>query len=320
MFDNENTVEFAEAFCKPPLDVKAEKKQTAKLGLILLLMMVVMMGVQYLLDFLLSLRFPHSENDVFYMWLLVLIPQYCVAYPLTLWLFGKLPKQEISQNELTGRSLLKLFAVCYCLLIFGSLIGAGVNSILETVFGIDTTLEMDALFYDSPRLLILAVVVIIGPIFEELIFRKHLLDRLVKYGELPAAVASALLFALYHGNFSQFFYAFFVGLIFAYIYVKTGNIKYSIVLHMAVNFCGSLLPLLIDDSGLLILLAVYMVLELSLVVFGGVLLVKNRRRLNFLPSAYAVDNSQAVKIIWLNWGMIAVVICLCGLFAVDLIF
>ena len=43
---------------------------------------------------------------------------------------------------------------------------------------------------------------------------------------------SGLMFGLFHGNLNQFVYAFVLGLCFGFIYVKTGNIRYTIGLHM----------------------------------------------------------------------------------------
>ena len=78
-----------------------------------------------------------------------------------------------------------------------------------------------------------------APILEELAFRKLLLDRLNPYGEVPAAFLSALLFGLFHGNSTQFILAFMVGLAFATVYLKTGNVWYSISFHMIINTVAS---------------------------------------------------------------------------------
>ena len=85
----------------------------------------------------------------------------------------------------------------------------------------------------------LVYAVIGAPILEELAFRKTLLDRLHDYGEGYAAVISALLFGLMHGNHMQFFLAFFIGLIFAMVYQRTGRIIYTMILHAMINFTAS---------------------------------------------------------------------------------
>ena len=49
------------------------------------------------------------------------------------------------------------------------------------------------------------------------------------------------MFALFHLNLFQFFYAFGLGLMFGYVYMRTSQLRYSIVMHMIINFNGSVL-------------------------------------------------------------------------------
>ena len=81
-------------------------------------------------------------------------------------------------------------------------------------------------------------VVVAAPVIEELVFRKWLLDRVGRFGERTAVLLSAVVFGLAHGNFSQFFYAFGLGALFAYVYIKTGHIGYTIGFHMFFNLIG----------------------------------------------------------------------------------
>ena len=70
------------------------------------------------------------------------------------------------------------------------------------------------------------------------------------------------MFGLFHGNFGQFFYAFAVGSVFAYVALRTGGIRYTVVLHFLVNFFGMTVSLAVD--GNLLLTALYGVLYLLL--------------------------------------------------------
>ena len=79
-----------------------------------------------------------------------------------------------------------------------------------------------------------------APVFEELVFRKTLLTVLHPYGEKCAALVTALLFGLIHGNSGQFTLAFLLGLLFAAVYLKTGNILYTMTLHFIINLTASL--------------------------------------------------------------------------------
>lgn len=82
---------------------------------------------------------------------------------------------------------------------------------------------------------------ILGPVFEELIFRKKLIDCTIKYGEGVAILSSGIMFGLFHTSVTQFFYATGMGMLWAYIYIKTGRIRYSIIYHIINNFTVSVL-------------------------------------------------------------------------------
>lgn len=84
-----------------------------------------------------------------------------------------------------------------------------------------------------------------APVIEELIFRKTLLDVLHPYGQRCAALVTALLFGLMHGNSGQFLLAFLLGLLFAAVYLKTGNILYTMLLHFVINLTASVPELLL---------------------------------------------------------------------------
>ena len=49
---------------------------------------------------------------------------------------------------------------------------------------------------------------------------------------------SALLFGAIHTNFSQFFYALFVGIVFGWVYTYSGKLRYSMILHALFNAFG----------------------------------------------------------------------------------
>jgi len=92
--------------------------------------------------------------------------------------------------------------------------------------------------------------VVVAPIAEELLFRMgvyQLLGRRLKKGS--AIILCTLIFALLHGYALQGFCMCLVGgLLFLLIYVRTGNIWYSIVAHMICNLDAYILNTL-EDRG-----------------------------------------------------------------------
>lgn len=84
------------------------------------------------------------------------------------------------------------------------------------------------------------MVAVLAPIFEELVFRKLIIDRTRRYGEVTAIMFSALAFGLFHCNLYQLFYAFGIGLILGYVYVRSGNVILTIIIHMIINGTSSI--------------------------------------------------------------------------------
>lgn len=87
----------------------------------------------------------------------------------------------------------------------------------------------------------LILLLVFNPIFEELLFRKIALDRLLILGEKPAIIVSSLFFAIPH-IYSQgvplFFGTFIIAMVWGYVRVKTGKMWPVIVLHSLFNLYG----------------------------------------------------------------------------------
>jgi membrane protease YdiL (CAAX protease family) len=128
-----------------------------------------------------------------------------------------------------------------------STIGKGYFLCLATVFSINmmvSTLSGEAprsenpilgLFLDAPAwkfVLLGLLVVVVGPVFEEIIFRGWLFGGLRnRWGDRLAAVVSAALFALIHGDAPGLPALFCLGLIFAGVYRRSGSLYASILVH-----------------------------------------------------------------------------------------
>ena len=77
-------------------------------------------------------------------------------------------------------------------------------------------------------------VVLIGPIFEELIFRGAVMGVLKRFGNNFAILFSALLFGFYHALILQIPFAFVLGLLLGYV-ASRWSLRAAIALHIAVN-------------------------------------------------------------------------------------
>lgn len=86
----------------------------------------------------------------------------------------------------------------------------------------------------------LVYVVLIGPIFEELIFRGAIMGTLRRFGDNFAILFSSLLFGFYHMLIMQIPFAFVLGLLLGYVAARW-SLRASIALHMVVNGLSALL-------------------------------------------------------------------------------
>lgn len=112
-------------------------------------------------------------------------------------------------------------------------------------------------------------IAILPAIFEELYMRKGVINYLKKYGSTFAIVTSAIMFASIHLNLSQSIFAFMLGILFAYIAVKTNRIFPTILLHF-INNGLSALVLIFKDNLIVTGLIGFVYL---LINFAGIILI-----------------------------------------------
>ena len=167
----------------------------------------------------------------------------------------------------------------------------------------------------------LLIISIFAPICEEILFRKFLIDRTIKYGAKVSIILSAVLFAFFHGNLNQFFYAFLMGGFFAYVYIRTGKITYTIILHAIVNFMGSVMSLILANSVTniqitpnpvdAVIILGYIVIILSFLLIGlyGLTRIKKAR---FNGSKTKINLKNPFKTVYLNLGMILFILFFIG--------
>lgn len=116
---------------------------------------------------------------------------------------------------------------------------------------------------------------ILGPIIEELIFRGIIYNRLKEITSIKASmIISTIIFALFHFELSQIFYAFLMGYLFVIIYEFYGNLKASIIAHMSANIVITLFIYNIINFSVINQLIIYII---SFVIF--IILLK---RVNYL--------------------------------------
>ena len=87
----------------------------------------------------------------------------------------------------------------------------------------------------------LLIIVILGPILEEIFFRGVIFGYLKKnFNIIAAIIVQALIFGIMHGNIVQSIYAFISGIVFAIVYLHYESLFACIIVHIEMNFFGTI--------------------------------------------------------------------------------
>lgn len=116
-------------------------------------------------------------------------------------------------------------------------------------------------------------VVILAPIFEELIFRGMILNALTKYNKMFAIIVTSLLFGLLHLNITQAIPAFFMSLVLCYMYVQTDSILVTILAHAGNNL---LVLMSVYSDNFVLITVVIMVF----VIYGLITIILKSKEVN----------------------------------------
>lgn len=302
------------------LKIKEENKKVFnRIGLAMLVSMILVNVIQIIFFNIIGKVNQDLLSASWINYIALAISYYLIGFPVFYFMIKGLPEGEKREDKKLGVwEIVKFCFISYSLMyIFNFL--TNIFIILISIFkGSEVVNPLQNIIEGSSLILTLIFVGILSPIIEEMMFRGIMLNKLKRYGDKVAIITTALLFGLFHANFSQFFYATVLGLIFAYVTLKTGTIKYSIILHIFVNMMGSfIIPLIIGDGSNLVAYGCVLFLVLLISIVGLVLLIKDRKNISLLDGEVKLEKGTAFKTIWINLGMILfTVICLVSMIAV----
>lgn len=309
--------------------LKTYKKHFSLLGLMYFLGALIIIGVQVAVSMLVLAFAPSLLDNPNLSLLVSMLPTCTIAFPLTSLLIHQIPGVQMKKHNMKPAQLLGAFAISYALMYLSNLAGQFFTNIIGIIKGSPVDDAIADLVSELNPLTAFFVMVLLAPALEEWIFRKLLVDRTIRYGEGTAIFLSGLMFGLFHGNLNQFVYTFLIGAFWAFIYVKTGRLRYTIYLHMALNFMGSIGSLFFLGAistleggssamngfhfllGMLIPLAIvipYLIVVFGLVISGIVLLVTNWKRFRLIPAELFIPKEKRFSVIFLNAGMILYVL------------
>lgn len=308
-------------------EMKDVKKQFSKIGLVLFLGTLIIYGIQ-ILSYTIAGKVPAIAENGSLSFLVGMLPMYIIAFPVIFLMFKKIPVQISGEKKkMPIHHLLSAFLISYA----GTYICNIIGNIIASIVGVIKQSPVENVMLNVTSNINPAVnffiIVICAPIMEELLFRKSIIDRTAKYGEGISIVFSGLLFGLFHGNLVQFSYAFWIGVFFGFIYIKTKNIVYPVILHMIINFLGSFIgAFIIEVSGLnlinaeaseaelmavmmdnivgLAILFLYMICIIGFVIAGIIIFLVNKKKFKLTAGEVTIEKGQKIKTIIFNLGVI----------------
>ncbi|KAF1297887.1 hypothetical protein BAU15_08255 [Enterococcus sp. JM4C] len=284
------------------------KKQFSAIGFGLALIMIL----GQLVGPILESSFPTIFSGVIGTMVASYIGIYVFGVGLLLVITRKMTKAKINEkNTISIKKLILLFIFGYGTSSFVTL----AYNYLFKLLGANDGNAVGAAVVQMDLVQNLLVVVCIGPILEELLYRGLLYKLIAPIGKYQYIVFSSVAFGLFHGNISQIIYASILGAILGYIMWETKNIMYTILFHILNNFIGGFLPLVLGD-GKLGYIVIYSLMAIS--IAATVLMVLFVLKKGAVRKTIMQMKKVSFKPLFINFGTLTYII-ICSLLAIATI-
>ena len=311
--------------------VKAARKQFSRIGGMFFAGTLVIYAVQILVSVAANLLKPEwlSNGDISLT--LSMMPMYLIGMPVLILLVKGVPSEAPQRHSIKGGHFVLAAIMCFALAYAANIVGLILTAVIGIIKGSAVENPIVTAMEPTSGWVLIFYVVICAPIMEEYVFRKLVVDRAVRYGQGIAVVLSGLMFGLFHGNLNQFAYAFVIGVFLAFLYVKTGDLKVTVAIHMLLNFLSGVTSMLLirkldldrymqvatgGDMGemmaymqenmvVLAMYGIYLLFILGVTIAGVVLVIVNLAKKKFILARGAVMLPRGKKFstVILNIGM-----------------
>ena len=214
-----------------------------------------------------------------------------------------LPSKKVGKAKFTAWVLLGMGGAMLANLLVSWLI-----TFTKEVLGYKLTQNDYGTASDPLSLFVMFFAIAVAPaIFEEFAFRCCALGALKRFGKGFAVFSVSIIFGLIHGNVIQFVFAFFVGLILAYITVQTDNVLIAMVIHGINNGRSVINDMVVAMANEDVANKVSSVLFIVFLVLGIISLIYLLIKKSFKREKKQIniyDNNFFVKIACMAPGMI----------------
>lgn len=160
---------------------------------------------------------------------------FTITLIITLILLRKeMTNKDLMRNATSGRASVAWAIGGVFLAMTAQIIAANIETMLGIEMGSENTRDIMMLIQASPIVILISS--IIGPILEEIVFRKIIFGSLYKrLNFFLSGLISSVIFAVAHTDFAHILLYTAMGFTFAFLYVKTKRIIVPIFAHTAMN-------------------------------------------------------------------------------------
>lgn len=300
--------------------MEANRRFFSKIGFNYFALGIIVLVLNLFIGLFINMINPNLLSNQTMMTFFSAIWTYLLPLPIFIYIMRKTEAKTLEKHKMTVKTFVICISITMFLMWIGNIMGVIITSGIGSLIQHEVANPIHDVINNSGLVANLIIITTIAPIFEELIFRKLLIDRTIKYGGTISVLLSGLLFAFFHGNLNQFFYAFLLGGFFAIVYIKTGQIKYTIGLHMIINFIGSVVSLFVSQplmdlaNGSVISptstfgVILYILITLGLTVMGLIYSIKYFDKSQFDGSEKEIILKNPVSTILLNPGIICFIL------------
>lgn len=317
----------------PADGLRTAKRCFSRVGAGLAVMIIILYALTFTITFLVRKLAPSLLENAWTPWIIQYGALYLIALPVCMLILKPVPRSAPGGGMFSWKHLPATYPICVFVMYASGIATILLNRVLSDSIGLDAGNPVADVLFRMGLLQRILIPVIIGPVMEEFIFRKLLIDRMHVYGERLAVVTSAVLFGLFHGNLSQALYATTLGMILGYVYLRSGKLRYSIILHMMLNAIGAVISSILSAAGLdaetvsaiqgadpadplvteafaqlytpaLMLLMLSVLVVAVLFLAGFVLLIVFAGKVRFFAAPEELPKGRRFCTVWLNAGMI----------------
>lgn len=153
------------------------------------------------------------------------------------------------------------------------------------------------------RFMYVVSIAVVPPLVEEFAIRGVVMQPLRKYGDKFAIIASALVFAVLHGNLIQAPFALIAGIGIGYAVCITNSVWTGVLIHAANNLYSVIIEFMIEgitDEAVLDRVYIIMTVILYAVsILGSVIFIILRKRRRILPSFTVLsEGRKMISFVW----------------------